>query len=175
MAWTAPFTATVGQIITAANWNQQIRDNELYLKGQAGTVQIEAGLESSGTAGYIRAGVLTTTQRDALTGSAGMVIYNSDNAKFEKYEGGAWRADLAYDGTLTNLKVPSQAQGDVFYADTGTSIARLGAGTSGDFLKTQGAGANPLWGVPAVNAALYVNAANITLATAGYRLSDRKT
>ena len=36
-------------------------------------------------------------------------------------------------------------QGDVLYHD-GSSLARLGAGTSGYFLKTQGAGANPVWG-----------------------------
>ena len=35
-------------------------------------------------------------------------------------------------------------QGDVLYHD-GSSLARLGAGTSGYYLKTQGAGANPTW------------------------------
>ncbi len=35
-------------------------------------------------------------------------------------------------------------QGDVLYHD-GSSLARLGAGTSGQFLKTQGTGANPVW------------------------------
>ncbi len=38
----------------------------------------------------------------------------------------------------------SQAQGDILYCD-GTYWKRLGAGTSGQFLKTQGAGANPVW------------------------------
>lgn len=36
------------------------------------------------------------------------------------------------------------AQGDIFYRD-GSGVARLAAGTSGQFLKTQGAGANPVW------------------------------
>ena len=35
-------------------------------------------------------------------------------------------------------------QGDVLYRD-GSGLQRLAAGTSGDFLKTQGAGANPVW------------------------------
>lgn len=53
------------------------------------------------------------------------------------------------DNTLTdlpaaNLKIASQAQGDILYHD-GSSWARLGAGTSGHFLKTQGPGANPTW------------------------------
>lgn len=35
-------------------------------------------------------------------------------------------------------------QGDLLYRD-GSGLARLGAGTSGQFLKTQGSGANPVW------------------------------
>lgn len=41
----------------------------------------------------------------------------------------------------------SQAQGDVLYHN-GTTWARLAAGTSGHFLKTNGAGANPTWAAP---------------------------
>lgn len=46
---------------------------------------------------------------------------------------------------LTALVATSQAQGDVLYASSSTVWARLGAGTSGYILKTQGAGANPVW------------------------------
>jgi hypothetical protein len=42
------------------------------------------------------------------------------------------------------LSIASTAQGDIYY-NNGGAIARLGAGTSGYFLKTQGAGANPTW------------------------------
>lgn len=50
----------------------------------------------------------------------------------------------------TNLGSPvvtvgSDAQGDIYYRNAGGSIARLGPGTSGQFLKTQGAAANPIW------------------------------
>jgi hypothetical protein len=38
----------------------------------------------------------------------------------------------------------SDAQGDVYYW-TGSALARLPAGTNGQFLQTQGAGANPKW------------------------------
>lgn len=43
MGWTAPATVTVGQVLTAAFWNQQVRDNELDIdanmwKKLAGTV-----------------------------------------------------------------------------------------------------------------------------------------
>ena len=43
------------------------------------------------------------------------------------------------------LNITSTAQGDIYY-NSGSAIARLGAGTSGQFLKTQGASANPTWG-----------------------------
>lgn len=46
---------------------------------------------------------------------------------------------------ITNLTVSSQAQGDIIYASSSSAWARLGAGTSGQYLKTQGAGANPTW------------------------------
>lgn len=44
----------------------------------------------------------------------------------------------------TKIALGSDAQGDVMYYN-GTDWVRLGAGTSGQFLKTQGAGANPTW------------------------------
>lgn len=40
--------------------------------------------------------------------------------------------------------IGSAAQGDILYRDA-SGWARLGSGTSGQFLKTQGAGANPAW------------------------------
>lgn len=44
--------------------------------------------------------------------------------------------------------IGSAAQGDILYRGA-SSWARLGAGTSGQYLKTQGAGANPVWDTPA--------------------------
>lgn len=50
------------------------------------------------------------------------------------------------DGAVTGAKIAmtSDAQGDILYHN-GTSYARLAAGTSGQFLQTQGTGANPQW------------------------------
>jgi hypothetical protein len=45
------------------------------------------------------------------------------------------------------LTIPGQMQGDVLYF-SGTTWVRLGAGTSGQVLKTQGPVANPIWGDP---------------------------
>jgi len=44
----------------------------------------------------------------------------------------------------THIAMTSDAQGDILYYD-GTNYVRLGYGTSGHFLKTQGTGANPAW------------------------------
>lgn len=49
-----------------------------------------------------------------------------------------------------NLVIASQAQGDILYASSASAWARLGAGTSGQFLKTNGASANPSWATLAV-------------------------
>lgn len=46
---------------------------------------------------------------------------------------------------LSALTVASQAQGDVIYASSASVWTRLGPGTSGQFLKTQGVAANPIW------------------------------
>jgi len=40
--------------------------------------------------------------------------------------------------------VASEAQGDIIYRNSSAWV-RLAAGTSGEFLKTQGTGANPIW------------------------------
>ena len=52
-------------------------------------------------------------------------------------------AEKGLDGTDVGTTLTTQ--GDVLYRD-GSGLARLGAGTSGQFLKTLGTGANPAWG-----------------------------
>ena len=52
---------------------------------------------------------------------------------------------LAAKGTDgTDVSTTLTTQGDILYRD-GSGLQRLGAGTSGQFLKTQGTGANPVW------------------------------
>ena len=61
------------------------------------------------------------------------------------------KVDGADAGTAANnvFKIPSDiAQGDIFFVDDTGNVARLAAGTAGQFLKTQGAGANPTWDTP---------------------------
>jgi len=53
--------------------------------------------------------------------------------------------------------VGSAAQGDLLYRSS-SGWTRLAAGTSGQFLKTQGSGANPTWGTPSSSHVLNVQA-----------------
>jgi len=48
---------------------------------------------------------------------------------------------------LTDVTITSATQGDILYRNA-TEWVNLGAGTSGQFLQTQGAGANPQWSSP---------------------------
>ena len=53
----------------------------------------DTGVDITGnivSSGYTQFGSLTTTARNALTASNGMVIYNSTLNKFQGYENGAW-------------------------------------------------------------------------------------
>lgn len=58
---------------------------------------------TGGGGSYILLPVLTTTQRDALTAAAGMVIYNSTTTQVESYNGSAWVAVGTVYGDATFL------------------------------------------------------------------------
>jgi hypothetical protein len=49
------------------------------------------------------------------------------------------------DNAVTLPKLEDGTQGDILYYGASGAPARLGSGTSGDFLKTLGTGANPVW------------------------------
>lgn len=64
---------------------------------------------------------------------------------------------------------PTTTQGDIIYHN-GTDNVRLGPGTAGHFLKTQGAGANPIWASSGLTFAA-VNNVQQALGAAGVALS----
>ena len=73
----------------------------------------------------------------AAAGNKGMMALATDRGMVYYSDGSAWQQ--------TAIVPPaSLAQGDILYFN-GTSWARLAASTSGYFLKTQGASANPVW------------------------------
>lgn len=66
MAWTAPATWAIDEIVTASKMNTHVRDNLAYLKGAAGTIAFDAGATF--------AGVLT------VTGGNGIVSISTSSA-----------------------------------------------------------------------------------------------
>ena len=65
---------------------------------------------------------------------------NQDPATATAY----WTLMAAKGTDGTDVGATLTTQGDVLYRD-GSGLQRLAAGTSGQFLKTQGTGANPVW------------------------------
>lgn len=108
------------------------------------------------------------TAWEAKTAPSGTVLGTSDSQTVTN------KAIDGDDNTLTdipaaNLKIASQAQGDILYASSASVWTRLGAGTNGQFLKTQGAGANPTWATPsAPSATQNATAGGISTASATF-------
>lgn len=69
-----------------------------WLSGYFGTLFAKKVVVEDGAGNYLQAPKLTTTQRDALTGVNGMVIYNTTTDQLEKYEASAWSAFVGVGG-----------------------------------------------------------------------------
>jgi hypothetical protein len=131
-----------------------------YLRGDGTWATVSTGLPSLTSAymwvgngsnvatGVAMSGDATLANTGALSITAGAIV-NAKLANMAPYTvkgnntaGSAAPLDL----TLTNVldMVGSAAQGDILYRNA-TGWTRLGAGTSGQYLQTQGAGANPQW------------------------------
>ena len=70
----------------------------------------------------------------------------ADNAvDSEHYTDGSIDNEHLADNAVNLAEMAHGTQGDVLYYGSGGAPARLGAGTNGYFLKTQGGSANPVW------------------------------
>lgn len=97
MSYIAPSTRTTGTLISAAIWNQDVVDNVIAVAAHAHTGAAGDGSQVLGSVTLPPKIIpLTTTQRNALTPVAGMIIYNSTTGQFEKYENGAWTGSATY-------------------------------------------------------------------------------
>lgn len=122
-------TYTAGNVIQPSEVTENEDNVFTYLQGGVDTyktssISATALASAAVTTAKIDTGAVTTSA--ILDGTIGLADY----------------ANNSIDGT--KLAIGSDAQGDVLYYN-GTDWARLGAGTSGQFLKTQGAGSNPTW------------------------------
>ena len=101
-------------------------------------------------------GKVSITWRGAYDGSTAYtpkdaVVYNNASYICIANTTGNLPTDTSYWNVMaakgvdgTDLTTTLTTQGDILYRD-GSGLQRLGAGTSGQFLKTQGTGANPVW------------------------------
>lgn len=127
-----------GQIsVSGANNQYGLNMGSTTHSGFTATSQIDF---SGTTHAGLKVNSLTTTQRNALTAANGMLIYNSTNNRFEKYENGAWavtggsgsgdvvgpssatnNAVVRYDGTTGKLVQNST----VTVGDTGAIVSTI--------------------------------------------------
>lgn len=78
--------------------------------------------------------------------AAWITVASFDGTTVIPYRAGVALGTLAVQSLVdgTDIRMGSDAQGDILYFN-GTDYVRLPAGTSGQFLETLGAGANPAW------------------------------
>lgn len=104
MAWTAPATYSVAQIMTAASMNL-IRDNLNYLKGNAGTVTIASGVIVQGGGRYEPVGGVSSylSFYNATSGNESRIQDGGTGAvsEFQIRPGNVLRA--SFDGTRAYL------------------------------------------------------------------------
>lgn len=98
------------------------------------------------------------TQRNLGDNSVGVDQLQTDSVGSDQIQDNAvGTAQIASGTTLDSpilttptVNVGSDAQGDIYYRSAAGVFTRLAASTSGYFLKTQGAGTDPVWALPTV-------------------------
>lgn len=113
----------VEMVWNAKDWNDAI-DHITTEHNQDGTHKKVTGLDNN----------TAITQKNSSGTAKSLLKINSSN----QLEVGS--TDIPLKPMITSL-----AQGDLLYINASGELARLAAGTSGQYLKTQGSGANPTW------------------------------
>lgn len=85
MAWATPTTRSTGYIVTASNWNEVVNDL-IYLKGQAGAVAIENAITLTQIATPSAPGASLTS---VYAKSDGTIYYRAGAAGVEQSIGGS--------------------------------------------------------------------------------------
>lgn len=112
--------------------------------------EYDANLNSISLLGTAANKLLYTTGSETwaeadVTPFARTILDDADEATFKATVNLEPGTDVqAQSALLQDIADITFAQGDVLYYD-GSNLAKLGAGSSGQFLKTNGAGANPAW------------------------------
>jgi hypothetical protein len=130
--WTA---VTIGGMLSFSGGTLNIGDAEL---------SAIAGLTSAADKGIMFSGSGTAATYD-LTAFAKTLLDDGTAGTARATLGLVIGTDVqAYHARLADIAGITYAQGDILYYN-GSALVKLAAGTSGQFLKTLGAGANPAW------------------------------
>lgn len=86
----------------------------------------------------------TVTNADLAGSIAASKLVGTDIATVGTVTSGTWNG-TAIGATYGGTGQTTATQGDILYSSASNTWSKLAAGTSGQFLKTQGAGANPTW------------------------------
>ena len=124
-------TYTAGQVISPTDVTENEDNIFAYL---------QAGVDTLRTNSVLTGNITDGTILNVDISSSAAIAYSKLNLSNSVV--GADIVNNTINGT--KIAIGSDAQGDVLYYD-GTDWARLVAGTSGNFLKTNGAGFNPSW------------------------------
>lgn len=156
---------TSGETVTASEMNSLV-DDAVINASAITTAKIAAGAVTNakigssagigldklatGTDGQIpicsATGVPTyVTLTGATVTNAGAVSLDADSVDSEQYVDGSIDTAHMSDNAITPAKMEDGTQGDVLIYGASGAPSRLGFGTSGQFLKTQGTGANAVW------------------------------
>lgn len=133
MAWTAPRTWVVSEIVTAALMNTHVRDNLAYLKGQAGTVAIEDAITVAGTvAASTTGGNALSAALSATTGGLAIVMANvaSQNAQISLTNTGQRNALIYMDRAADKLKISQNGTANPAISIDGNGQVGIGAATT---------------------------------------------
>lgn len=117
-------------------------DGSLYILPPGKTGADWGGMTNYALAYYVDGAWSQITPRE------GWLAFVQDSDALNYYTGSAWSALAgAISARLADIAGATYAQGNILYYN-GSALTVLAPGTSGQFLKTNGAGANPAWATP---------------------------
>ena len=133
--WTTSSNGTVATIDNGVISTAKLADSSVttvkLISNSVGTTALATGSVTN-----LKLGDSAVTEVKLISNSVGTTALKTSAVSTLKI------ADNAVNGE--KIAMGSDAQGDILYYD-GTNYVRLGAGTSGHYLKTNGTGANPSW------------------------------
>uniref|UniRef100_A0A6M3IXQ3 Tail protein n=2 Tax=viral metagenome TaxID=1070528 RepID=A0A6M3IXQ3_9ZZZZ len=164
MSFTTPWTAVAGTVVTAANWNTYIRDNQRYLKGIGQVPTIESGLTIDNTDGDERLllPLLTTAECATTLNAEGEVAHDEQTHRVKVHNGSGLYSivstadvdDTPADGATTDPISSNWAYdftntlttaGDITFATAARTWDRLAIGTALQLLRTNAGTTAPEW------------------------------